>query len=242
MMDGAVRRAAAVVLSAPFRFVPRRSRHTALLWTGRRLAPLVGDLLLRRRPGLCGGGVDETTRILFRAVVHARERFDVGLMLDADDDTIVDASAGGAIFVTARFPLNPLFTRWLYDRHGRVATLRTRNRPALVWGTEAGVEVVVATPAVMVRIRGLVSDGCPVLMAIDLPRHGTDTVTAETRFGTARFATPIFSLAKRLDAPIFFFGVRATADGLPVATLRRIPPDPLEFAEQFRRHAGLMLP
>ena len=242
MIVPAVGGAAAFVLSMPFRLVPRHSRYRALLATGRRLTPLVGPVLLRRRGGISSGALDETTRVVFRAAVRARQRFDVDLDFDADADAIAAAAAGGAIFVTGRFPLNALFTRWLYDRRKRVATLRTHPRATLIWGTHASVEVLIATPAVMVRIRGLVNEECPVVMAVDYPRRETDSIAVETKFGTANIATPIFSFARRLDLPIFFVGVRATATRVPIATLRRISADPLEFAEQFRRHAGLMLP
>jgi lauroyl/myristoyl acyltransferase len=187
-----------------------------------------------------GSATDETLRILFKGLARMRVTYEPELELQVPADITAALGQGGAIFVTVHFPLNPLFTRWLYDQGHPPAIIRETPLPSWVWGTTAELEQLRPSTNVMLQIRRKLEEGTPVLLAIDRARAESRPYRVETRFGATEIATSIFTLAQRLEVPVFFFGVRAT-HGLPVGRAERIEPEPHAFAEAFARYAAEML-
>lgn len=244
MIPTPVRTALAFLASLPIRFVPHRFRFRAVLAFARALTPLLGPLLLWRLGNVVGSAADETTRVCFRAVALMRVRLDTAFVADVDDEVQEALARGAAVFVTAHFPLNPLFTRWLFDLGHPPVLIRDDDGlgAPVVLGTARRLEVLHPHGNVMLQMRGVLLSRRPLMLAIDRARPTVRSIAFESRFGPTEIATPIFTLAEKMEVPIFFFAARATAKGLPVLTVRRIGYDPEAFAEAFRRHVELMLP
>lgn len=240
-MNRIARGAVASITAMLFRLIPRRARYSAILFIGTLLTPIVGPLLLRRFPDIWGGRRDETLRVIFLGLMRRQVRFDPRVDAHVPDEVLEVLSRGGALFLSVHFPLNALFTRWLYDRGHRVTLVRRTPLPAWVWGTDVDVPMLRPTNSVMLQIRTRLAEGAPVFLAIDRARPESHPYPVETRYGKTDIATPIFALAKRINVPTFFFSVRATK-GLPVIEVERISPEPEAFAELFRRHTAEMLP
>ncbi|HYI09046.1 MAG TPA: hypothetical protein VEK57_08230 [Thermoanaerobaculia bacterium] len=237
-----VRNGVSLALSLPIRVFPRRRRFRAVLAAGRALTPLAGSYVTRRfGRRVWGSPTDETLRILFKGLARMRVAYEPELDLEIPDEVLAALGKGGAVFVTVHFPLNPLFTRWLYDQGHPPVIIRETLLPSFVWGTATELELLRPSHNVMLQIRRKLEEGAPVLLAIDRARAESRPFPVETRFGPTEIATSIFTLAQRMDVPVFFFGVRATA-GLPAAEVRQIEPEPQAFAEHFQRYAGQMLP
>jgi hypothetical protein len=210
--------------------------------TGAMLAPLLGPILLGRYGDTVGGAIDETLRVLFRAMVRMRLRHDPRIDEDVDPELLPALEAGGAVLVSAHFPINAFFIRWLYDRGHHITAVRETPGAGYVWGTHTQLDLLPPSQHVMLQLRSKLLEGRPLVVVVDRARPTARPVPVETRFGPTAIATPIFTLAKTLGVPVFFYGVRATGSGNPLLTVRRIPPDPAAFAEHFRRHAEVMLP
>lgn len=243
MIAELVRNTLAFLASLPFRLVPRRFRFPAVLAFARLLTPLIGNLLLRRLGNVVGSAADETTRACMRAVARMRVRLDTAFQPDIDEDALATLARGPAVFVTAHFPMNGLFTRWLFDHGHMPVLLRDDDRLGgpTMWGTATQIDVLHPGENVMLQMRRVLREGRALMLAIDRARPGVRSIPFESRFGATALATPVFALAEKMHVPLFFFGGRATK-GLPVLTVRRIPYDPQAFAEEFRRHAAAMLP
>lgn len=237
-----LRYAAAVVAAAPIAALPRRVRFPVLCWLSRLLTPLVGPALLRRYGDVTGSAADETARVLFRAMARSRIGFDVTFQRDFEADLLETVDRTGAIFATAHFPLNPLFTRWLHDRSQRPVIVRDDDDGApIIWGTAERLDLMHPGPGVLVQMRGALLQRRIVLIAIDRARAGVRSVEIETRFGKMAIATPALTFARRVNVPLFFFGARAAADGSIVVTVRRLTYDPQHYVQEFRRHTEQML-
>jgi hypothetical protein len=227
----------------PFVVMPRRARFRAGLAASRLLAPVVGRPLLRRYGNVVGSATDETTRVLFRAMARMRVRLPTQFTADFDADDLAETlKRGGAIFVTAHFPMNPVFTRWLADRgHVPVMVRVNDGISPMIWGTLARPDLLHPGPNTLIQIRRALRQQRLVLLAIDRALDIARSLRFESRFGTTAIATPVFAFARKLNVPLFFIGARATRNGLPVVTVRRIAYDPSAFVEEFRRHTEAML-
>lgn len=242
-MSGELLRGAASFFTAlPFCLVPRGLRFRAVMAAASMLTPLVGPVLLRRYGNTVGSASDETLRVLCRAMVRLRVKYDVSVEADVDPELLPALRRGGTLLVSAHFPLNAFFVRWLYDRGHEVSAVRETPGRAFVWGTGTEIDILRPSHEVMLQMRTRLRAGRPLLLAIDRALPKTRPVDAATRFGLTRIATPPFALARKLGVPVFFYGVRAAKSGNPILTVRRIPPEPEAFAEHFRRHTELMLP
>lgn len=238
-----VRNALGFVASLPFRLVPTRMRFRAVMLAGFMLAPLFGPVLLRRYGNVVGSGTDETLRVLFRAMTRMRVRYTPAVQsADVDRELLPSLRNGGAVLVTAHFPINALMIRWLYDQGIEVSAIRETPGAAYVWGTPVEIDTLPPSQNVMLQMRSKLLEGRPLLLAIDRARPSARPLNVVTRFGETGIATPVFTLAEKLRLPVFFYGVRAVKTGDPILTVRRIPPDPAAFAEEFRRYTELMLP
>jgi len=242
-----VRNAIGFLASLPFRLVPRRFRFRAAMKAGFLLAPLLGPTLRRRFENTIwfavGGPTDETLRVFFRAMVRMRLQHDPQLEADVDPELLPALKAGGVVLVSAHFPLNGFFIRWLYDHGHEVTAVRETPDRAFVWGTRTELDLMLPSPHhVMLQLRRKLVEGRALVVIIDRARPSARPMPIETRFGATAIATPIFTLAEKLNVPVFFYGVRATKSGNAVLSVRRIPPDPAVFAEHFRRHTESMLP
>jgi hypothetical protein len=237
-----VRNAVGFIASLPFRLVPARFRFRAVITAGWLLAPLLGPLLLGRYGNTVGGATDETLRVLFRAMVRMRLRHNPRIEEDVDPELLPALKAGGVVLVSAHFPINAFFIRWLYDRGHEITAVRETPGRGFVWGTRTELDLLPPSQNVMLQLRRKLADGRPLVVIIDNARPTARPIPVETRFGPNAIATPIFTLAEKVGVPVFFYGVRATKRGNPVLTVRRIPPDPAIFAEHFRRHTERMLP
>lgn len=236
-----LRYASAFAGSIPMAVVPRRMRFGVTCRAARILAPVVGPLLLRRYGNVLGSTTDETARILFRALARMRVPFDVTFTSDMDGDVLQTLRHEGAVFVTAHFPMNALFRRWLFDHGQDPVTIRINDRGApVIWGTAQRFQVLPSGRTALVQMRRALLERRTVLIAIERPQPGVRSVAFESRFGTISIATPVFTLAEKMRVPLFFFGVRATADGSAI-TVRRLPYDPQAFIDEFRRHTEQML-
>jgi hypothetical protein len=243
MIAELVRNALAFVASIPIRLVPRAMRFRAVLYIARILTPVLGPLLLRRYENVVSGAADETARVCFRAMARMRVPLDTEFHPDMDEDVLKTLETSAAVFVTAHFPMNPVFTRWLLDHGHRAVLLRAGNiGEPTIWGTVTSPDYVHPGPRVLLDIRRALRTARTFLVAIDAATPGVRAVEAHGRFGTTAIATPIFAFAERLRLPLFFFAARLTRTGLPILTVRRIPYDPQAFVEHFRRHAEQMLP
>lgn len=244
MIAELVRTVLALLASLPLRIVPRALRFAAGLRLARLLTPLIGDLLLRRLGNVVGSALDETTRACFRAIARMKVKLDTAFIADIDRDVLATVSRGAAVFVTAHFPVNGVFTRWLFDAGHPPVLVRDDDglAPPVIWGTSRSVEVIHPHGNVMLQMRRVLLEGKPLMLAIDRARPGVRSLAFDSRFGETVIATPVFTLAGKMGVPLFFFGARVTADGLPVLTVRRIPYDPQAFADEFRRHTAQMLP
>lgn len=244
MIAELVRTVLAHLASLPLRIVPRRHRFRACLAIARLLAPGIGPVLVRRFDNVVGGTLDETTRAIFRAVIRMKVRLDSDFVADFDDEVVPALAAGPAVFVSAHFPANAVFPRWLFDSGRPPVLVRDDNgmaSPAIL-GTAELLDDLHPDGTVMLQMRRLLLEGRVLMLAIDRARPGVRSMTFDSRFGETVIATPVFTLAEKMDVPLFFFGARATAEGPPVLTVRRIPYDPQAFADEFRRHTAQMLP
>lgn len=239
-MNRLFRSAVAHAAAMAFRLVPRRARFAAVLLAGRVLAPMVGRALIRRYPEIWGSPLDETLRILFVGLMRRRVAYDPAIEAHVPEDVLTSLANGGALFVSVHFPLNPFFTRWMHDHGHDITLIRRTPLRTWVWGTDVEVELIRPAQNVMLQIRSKLEEGRPVFLALDRALPGSRPYPVETRLGTTQIATPIFTLAKRMNVPLFFFAVRATK-GLPVMTIERIAPEPDVFAERFRRHTDALL-
>lgn len=237
-----LRNAVGFIASLPFRLVPERFRFRVAMAAGRLLAPLLGPILLGRYGNTVGGATDETLRVLFRAMVRMRVRYNPRIEEDVDPELLPALSAGGVVLVSAHFPINAFFIRWLYDHGHKVTAVRETPGPGFAWGTRTELDLLPPSQNVMLQLRRKLMEGRPVVVVIDNARPTARPIAVETRFGPNTIATPIFTLAEKVGVPVFFYGVRAAKRGDPVLTVRGIPPDPAIFAEHFRRHTEWMLP
>jgi hypothetical protein len=242
MIPELIRNTIGFIASLPFRLVPRRFRFRAAMRTGIALAPLLGPILLGRYPNTVGGRVDETLRVLFRAMVRMRLHYDPQVDADVDSELLPALQAGGAVLVSAHFPINAFFIRWLYDHGHAITAVRSTPGRGFVWGTSTEIDLLPPSANVMVQLRRKLVEGRPLVVIIDKALPSARPIPIETRFGSTAIATPIFALAEKLRVPVFFYGVRTAKSGNPALLVRRIPPDPAIFAEHFRRHTELMLP
>lgn len=242
MMMELVRNAVALIASIPFRLIPRRMRFRTALLAGALLAPLVGRTLMERGFHVVGSARDEALRIVFRALTRMRVPYDAEIANDVDHSLLPSLRNGAAVFVTAHFPIDALFIRWLWDHGHEVTGVRETPGKAYVWGTGVEMDILPPSQNVLLQMRQRLTEGRSVLLAIDRAKPNARQVPVETRFGATNVATPVFTLAEKLGVPLFFYGVRAMKNGPPVLTVRRIAADPRAFAEEFRRHAELMLP
>jgi len=242
MIPELIRNTIGFIASLPFRAVPRRFRFRAAMKAGALLAPLLGPVLLGRFENTVGGRIDETLRVLFRAMVRMRLRHDPRLDADVDAELLPALKAGGAVLVSAHFPINAFFIRWLYDHGHKITAVRSTPGRGYVWGTDTELDLLPPSANVMVQLRRKLVEGRPLVVIVDNALPSARPIPIETRFGSTAIATPIFTLAEKLGVPVFFYGVRATKSGNPALLVRRIPADPAIFAEHFRRHTELMLP
>ncbi|HEX8618332.1 MAG TPA: hypothetical protein VF911_12160 [Thermoanaerobaculia bacterium] len=243
MIAEAIRNALGFLASLPFRLVPRRLRFDAVMRFGFAIAPFAGPRLVGRFENVVGGSIDETLRVLFRALLRTGIRYEPRIEADVDEELLPALRAGGIIGVTAHFPLNAFFLRWLHDQgHGVITAVRDMPGRSNIWGTGTPIDLIQPTRHVMVQMRKKLSEGCPLLLAIDRAKPHTRAIAVETRFGATAVATPMFTLAEKMGVPMFFYAVRVTESRAVRLTVRRIPYDPNAFAEQFRRHSELMLP
>jgi hypothetical protein len=228
--------------SIPFRLVPRRWRFRFVLLCGAALTPLVGRTLMERSLPVVGSARDEALRIVFRALTRMRVPYEAEIECDVDETLLPAMREGSVVMLSAHFPLNALLMRWLLDRGHRITGVRENRGRAFVWGTAVEIEILPPSQHIMVQMRKQVAGGRSLLLAIDRARPSARPLPAETRFGQTNIATPVFAFAEKLGLPVFFYGVRATKNGPPILTVRRIPADPAAFTEEFRRHAESMLP
>ena len=242
MIAELVRNTIGFIASLPFRLVPRRFRFRVAMKAGTALAPLLGPILLGRFENNVGGRIDETLRVLFRALVRMRLHHDPQMDEDVDPELLPALKAGGAVLVSAHFPINAFFIRWLHDQGHAITAVRSTPGRGFVWGTNTELDLLPPSGNVMVQLRRKLMLGRPVVVIVDKALPTARPMPIETRFGSTAVATPIFTLAEKLGVPVFFYGVRATKSANPTLFVRRIPPDPAIFAEHFRRHTELMLP
>lgn len=237
-----VRNTIGFIVSLPFRLVPRRLRFRAAMRAGFALAPLLGPILLARFGNTVGGARDETLRVLFRAMVRMHLQYDPAIEADVDSELLPALKAGGVVLVSAHFPINAFFIRWLYDHGHEITAVRESPGRGFVWGTRRELDLLPPSQGVMLQLRRKLVEGRALVVIIDRARPSARPMPIETRFGATAIATPIFTLAEKLGVPVFFYGVRATKSGSVALSVRRIPLDPAVFAEHFRRHTELMLP
>lgn len=238
MSLSALRRAIDIACSVPFRALPRHRRFDAVLTAGRFLAPLLGPALMRRHPGFTtAGGLDETMRLLLKAAQRRNLLLDPRVEIEAPPG--IDFSS--AVFVTAHFPLNGLFARWLLDQGHPPRLVREFAGPVNILGTNQPFHQIAASPTALLQIRSAHAQRHPVIMAIVPARPTWRPQAIETRYGTTTVATPIFTFAERLGLPLFFMGVRMTAKD-PVVTIEPIEPDVDSFVRALQNHLGRMAP
>lgn len=244
MIAELVRNTLAFLASLPFRLVPRSLRFRFVLMLGAALTPLVARTLMDRggvHPTV-GSARDEALRILFRALTRMRVTYDAAIEADVDETLLPSMRNGAVVFVSGHLPINGLLMRWLYDQGHQITGVRETPGKAFVWGTDVEIEILPPARNIMLQMRQRLTSGRSLLLAIDRARPNARPFPTVTRFGPTDIATPIFTLVEKLGIPIFFYGVRATKNGPPILTVRRIAATPEAFAEEFRRQTELMLP
>lgn len=213
----------ATLIGLWFRLVPRRMRFRLAITISRLLAPLATRA--HAMPA------DQMARVLARAMMWTRTRYDPRPRIDAPADVIETVARSGAIFVTGHFPLGWMLARYLFDNGLWPAIVKALpDADPFIWGTAVPDEVIVPAPTFLIRVRTILAEKRPVIMAIDSngPREFA------TPLGTRNVSTVSFDFARKLGVPMFFACVRLARKGEPLIYIRRIEPTVEAYVEQYR--------
>jgi hypothetical protein len=237
--DAKIRFGAAAVGIA-FRLLPRSWRFRTATAIARSTTPIAMRFLRAvHYSGIVVAPGDAMLRVLARAMMWTRTRFDPTPKLDLPDDLIEVTRRQGAIFASGHFPLNWIITRYLYDQGLWPAIVKVfPHADPYIWGTTVTDDLVLNTPAILVRFRSILREQRPIVLDIDGGGLG-ETVPVDTVLGRGYVATGIFRFAAKMNVPIYFACARLEASGEPRLFVRRVQ-SAEEFNEHFRAQADLL--
>lgn len=220
----------ATLLGLAFAAVPRRLRFPSAVF----IARVIGRLL-PSGPSVAAIGTraDVLTRVVARAMMWTRTRYDPCPRVDAPPDVIETVRQHGAIFVTGHFPLMFLLARWLFDRGLWPAIVKAfPDTDPFIWGTTVADEVIVPSPTILLRLRAVLREKRPVVIAVD-GEGNPRSVAVQSPAGEHHVSTVSFDFARKLGVPMFFACPRI-AGREAVLTIRRIEPAAEAFLEHYR--------